>query len=247
MFLQLENAQEVHFNPADFKGLQRPSDSISTVQPPFVPIIAVMGGVGSGKSSIIRYVASQISAVVIDADQIGHHVLTRPDIHTVLRREFGNQIFDDRGAIDRRALGKLVFGDDPQTSMRKKQLEKIVHPLIKREIQAQIAAARQPMPAGKLPEVILLDAAVILEAGWRSICDSLVFLDTPTELRRQRVQQQRGWSDENWRMREASQFSLEKKRELADFIVDNSTTLEEAGLQLQQIIRQVRESAGRHM
>jgi dephospho-CoA kinase len=204
----------------------------------FVPIIAVVGGVGSGKSSLIRATAGQLRAVVIDGDHIGHQVLMRPEVRDVLVETFGKTILNEGGEIDRSALGKMVFGTDRQSLQNRALLERIVHPLIKKEMQTQIDRAREQ--AGI--DVILLDAAVILEAGWREICDAVVFLETPTELRRQRVQQQRGWSDAKWQTREASQFSLEEKRKAADFIVTNSGKIEDAGLQLHQFIRRLQRS-----
>ena len=211
-------------------------DHPSIVSHTFAPIIAVVGGVGSGKSSLIRSTASSLRAVVIDGDHIGHDVLMRPDVRDALVSTFDKSILSPGGEIDRSALGKKVFGSDERSFQNRARLERIVHPLIKQEIKSQIENARRQPEI----DVILLDAAVILEAGWRDICDAVVFLETPTELRRQRVQQQRGWSDAKWQTREASQLSLDEKRQAADFVVDNSGKIEDAGLQLQKFIHQLR-------
>lgn len=207
-----------------------------------VPIIAIVGGVGSGKSSLLKATAGVIPAVVIDGDRIGHDVLKRTEVRDELVNVFGSHILDKGEEIDRSALGKLVFGDDDVSLQNRAKLERVVHPLIKREIESQIIEARRRRDVG----VILLDAAVILEAGWREICDAVVFLDTPSELRRQRVQQQRGWSDAKWKTREANQFSLDEKRKAADFVVDNSGKIEDASLQLQQFILRLQTSNGQH-
>ena len=205
----------------------------------FVPIIAVVGGVGSGKSSVIRTTARRLKALVIDGDHIGHQILNRQDVRDKLVSLFGQAILNSTGEIERSVLGRMVFGNDERSLQNRTRLEQVVHPLIKHEIQSQI---NQAHIQGGI-DVIFLDAAVILEAGWRDICDAVVFLDTPTELRRQRVQQQRGWNDEKWKTREASQYSLEKKRNAADFIVTNNGTIEEAGLQLQQIVCRLQQHA----
>ena len=76
----------------------------------------------------------------------------------------------------------------------------------------------------------------MLEAGWNRHCDFLVFIDTPFDHRLNRVREQRGWTGEELKRREASQLPLEKKQEAADFIVDNSGSLEHSIQQLLQFV-----------
>jgi dephospho-CoA kinase len=112
-------------------------------------------------------------------------------------------------------------------------LENIVHPLIREDLRQQIDAARQ-----SAVDVVLLDAAVLLEAEWNPLCGAIVFLDTPIEQRRARVQASRGWSADELARREESQLPLAEKRSAADFVVDNSGTLDEAGEQLLGFLRE---------
>ena len=86
---------------------------------------------------------------------------------------------------------------------------------------------------------MLLDAAVLLEAGWRPLCDAVVFVDTPLEQRKERVSRTRGWTGEQLASRESSQLSLEQKRMEADYVVDNSRGLDQAALQLERVLQQV--------
>lgn len=191
--------------------------------------MGIVGGIGSGKSAVARGLADHFSTVVIDADEIGHQVLTFPQTIDQLRLAFGDAVFDGE-QVDRKRLAALVFGDKPQQRDALQTLERIVHPEIDRVIQSRIEAAEDST------ELTVLDAAVMLEAGWNRHCDFLVFIDTPFDHRLNRVREQRDWTGEELKRREASQLPLEKKQEAADFIVDNSGSLEHSIQQLLQFV-----------
>lgn len=193
------------------------------------PVVGIVGGIGSGKSAVARGLADHFSTVVIDADEIGHQVLTFPQTIDQLRLAFGDAVFDGE-QVDRKRLAALVFGDKPQQRDALQTLERIVHPEIDRVIQSRIEAAEDST------ELTVLDAAVMLEAGWNRHCDFLVFIDTPFDHRLNRVREQRDWTGEELKRREASQLPLEKKQEAADFIVDNSGSLEHSIQQLLQFV-----------
>ena len=108
----------------------------------FVPVIGLVGGIGSGKSALAGWLANERQVVVIDADKIGHEVLKYPEVKKHLKQRFGDAVFEATGnEIDRAALGKLVFGsDEPQKSARV-DLESIVHPEIRNSIAEQIREA----------------------------------------------------------------------------------------------------------
>lgn len=181
-----------------------------------VPIIGIVGGVGSGKSTLARWVAEHHPAVVMDADRIGHSLLSETHVKSALRTDFGDAIFDHKGNVIRAELAHRVFGTTPAQQAARGRLDNLLHPLIRAEIQRQIAAIDpQRINVG------LLDAALLLESGWRDQCRAVVFIDTPAERRAQLVQTNRGWSVEELHRREASQWPLEKKRAAADLIVNN--------------------------
>jgi len=138
------------------------------------------------------------------------------------------------GDVDRQQLGQLVFGSEPHHRESLTQLEAIVHPEIYRQIESRIS---QQCAAGRTEfEVVLLDAAVMFEAGWDRLCDAVVFIDAPFEARLARVVDRRGWDDSRLREREASQLTLKRKQELADFVVDNSGSLENSVRQLREFV-----------
>ena len=191
---------------------------------------------------------------VIDADQLGHQVLQLPTVKERIRQRFGPTIFesapqlsgseqrhptapvpDGRGIdqeISRSALGCLVFGLDSAAQQARHDLQAIVHP----EIRALLEREIQELRCQANVEAILLDAAVLLEAGWNDLCDAVVFIDTPEADRIARVQTGRGWSAAELAKREASQCPLPRKRAAADAVIDNSNSVDDTARQLEEVI-----------
>lgn len=190
-----------------------------------IHVVGFIGGVGSGKSALARWIGGKLNAAVISADEAGHRALEQSEVRERIREQFGPDVFDDAGAVVRSRLAGLVFGSGEPQQAARRQLEQIVHPVIRRDLEQQITRA------GQTCDLILLDAAVMLESGWRDACNAVVYVDVPLEIRRQRVQQTRRWSAEDLASREASQLPLEVKQAAADVIIDNSDTLERAGQQ----------------
>lgn len=192
-----------------------------------VPIIGIVGGIGSGKSAVTNWVAARAKVMVLNADELGHSALHSDCVKHALRERFGDGIMNAGGDIDRSALARQVFGNEPNQLAARRDLESIVHPEIGRRISEGIELA-----ATENCEAVLLDAAILLEAGWRSRCDLVVFVDTSDAIRLSRVQQNRKWTAEELRRREQSQWSLMDKRREADLIVTNDGEIESAGQQL---------------
>lgn len=201
----------------------------------FVPVIGLVGGVGSGKSSLARELARRGRVEIVDGDQAGHDVLTRPEVKERIRRQFGESVLTAAGEIDRGKMARLVFGDSAECRRHRKVLEDIVHPEIRKELERQIAAARGSSQC----EAVLLDAAVLFEAGWSDLCDAVVFVDAPLGERLQRVAAGRGWSERDLALREASQWPLQQKQARSQFTIENSGAFPEAVGRLEGILEQV--------
>lgn len=197
-----------------------------------VPVIGLVGGIGSGKSFLARSLQDRHRVVIVDGDSTGHQVLKEESVKQQIRRTFGQGVFDRDGEVDRREMSALVFGSDPRARSARGALEAIVHPRIAEKLKHEIAAA-QTRPE---IEFVVLDAALLLEAGWRTLCDFVVYVDVPDELRRERVRAGRGWSREQLEAREQSQFPLKQKRMEADDVVDNSEEVEVALSQLEAVL-----------
>lgn len=190
-------------------------------------IIGLLGGVASGKSFVAKQFR-RLGAEVLDADRVGHEVLLLPEARSAIREHFGGKVFREDGQVDRKALGRIVFGPPPDGPRELAILEQITHP----EIRLRLKNEAERMAADGVPAAIL-DAPVMLKSGWDEICSAVVFVEAPDDLRRERALA-RGWTNEEFEAREAAQESLEVKRRRADFVIDNSAS---AGYTQEQIER----------
>jgi dephospho-CoA kinase len=179
-------------------------------------VVGLVGGIGSGKSEAARMLAA-MGAVVIDADKIGHAVYEpgTPGFAAVVDA-FGSAVVGDDGRIDRRALGPIVFGDAEALA----RLNGIVHPLIRAEIERRIAEERALGGA----ELVVVEAAILLEAGWRSLVDEVWVVRAPLAVIRERLATSRGLSAEEVDARVARQMSDAERCAAADVVVENAGT-----------------------
>lgn len=200
-----------------------------------VRVVGVVGGVGSGKSEVSKKLAA-LGATVIDADSVGHAMLDQGPVQEMLIRRFGTDILgpaDEEGTrkIDRQALGTIVFIDEES----RKALEEAMHPRMRTTFERVISRlARQVFPKpGALrlpPPVVVLDAAVLYEAGWDDLCDLIIFVDAPRKDRIRRLKTQRNWDPDEMDRREAAQWPLDLKRNQADIVLKNGDATEPAAL-----------------
>jgi dephospho-CoA kinase len=176
----------------------------------------IVGGVASGKSLVSQQLA-ELGAGVLDADRAGHEVLANdPEVRTALVERWGPTILTADGGVDRSAVAARVFADTAASSDDRKFLEELLHPRIRVRLDAQ----RTQFLADGRPAVVL-DAPLLLEAGWKPLCDAILFVDVPHDIRLARAKTRR-WSEAEFNRREAAQWSVEKKRHHADTVISNS-------------------------
>lgn len=185
-----------------------------------IPVLGLIGAIGGGKSSVSRRLASR-GAAVIDADAVGHELLEEPAVRDRVVGRFGPGVLEaatEGGSprISRRALGAIVFHDPDAL----RDLEAILHPAMRERFRQAIG--RLSREGGRA--CIVLDAAVLLEAGWDDLCDRIACIDAPRAERLRRVAASRGWSDEALAAREDAQKPVEEKRRRADWIIENDGT-----------------------
>lgn len=197
-----------------------------------VPVIGILGGIGSGKSSVVRHVDG-LKLHIIDADKIGHELLLDSAIQNRIRQAFGEQVFQNPTTIDRSQLAAKVFGESDEHTAARSALNEIMHPAIRRQIHSEIDSVSMDVDA------VILDAALLLEGGWDTTCTWLLFVNTPKEIRLQRVRDNRAWSADELDRREASQISVDLKRQRADFEIDNSGSIENAAQQMKRTIESI--------
>ena len=192
------------------------------------PIIGLIGGIGAGKSRVSQAL-EKYGAVVLNADRIGHEAYEDPAVLSRVMARWGERIADAAGQIDRRKLGAIVFA----SPVERVALEHIVFPWIEARIARRIRETADD-PAVRL---IVLDAAVMLEAGWGKICDRIVYVHAPRAIRLDRIERNRGWSLEDVAVRESAQYSLTYKATVADAAIDNSGSEALLERQVDQLIR----------
>jgi dephospho-CoA kinase len=191
-------------------------------------VIGILGGVAGGKSLVAQQLG-RLGAAVLDADRVAHDVLRMPEIEAACRERWGGRVFGPDGRIDRHGLARVVFADPPDGPRERKYLEQLTHPEIGRRLSQEAERLKNSGSA-----VAVLDAPLLLEAGWDAFCDRLVFVDAPQGLRLARALE-RGWTEEDFAAREGVQESLDRKRRRADVIVDNSGSQEQTQVQVERL------------
>jgi dephospho-CoA kinase len=195
------------------------------------PVIGLIGGIGSGKSHVAAEFARH-GAAVIAGDQLGHEALRQPDVRDRVVERWGSAMLDASGQVDRRALGQRVFADPAEL----RALEKLVFPWIEGRIEEEIRKSQQT-PAVRF---VVLDAAIMLEAGWNRFCDWIVYVDTPREERLQRLAQQRGWTEKEVQARSEAQLPLTAKVSQADAAIDNAGSASDLARQIVHLLQRWR-------
>lgn len=155
-------------------------------------------------------------AVVLNADRAGHAVLDDRAVRQALVERWGRGVLTPAGTVDRQAVARIVFAASPAGAQELEFLEALTHPRIRVLLERQID---QLAKGGT--RVAVLDAPVMLKAKWDQLCDEIVFVAAPREIRVARGRA-RGWSEAEFDRREAAQMPLDVKRARAERIVDNS-------------------------
>ena len=178
------------------------------------PIIGILGGLGSGKSTVAAEFA-KLGCAVIDADEIAHDLLDRKTIKKAIVASFGESVLDKEGKIDRKALADIVFADADKLST----LNRIIHPAVLRRAEQLIKRIK----GQKRVKAIVLDMPLLVEVGWAKRCDRLIFVDCKRKLRVERAKKLGFFGKNQHKIRENFQISLDKKVNIADNIINNNS------------------------
>ena len=204
-------------------------------------VLGITGGIGSGKTTAAGYLRS-LGFACVDADQIGRELTADGSpLLEILDREFGPDGKYGRGIailrdssiegikiLDRKALASVVFSDEKARA----RFDEIIHSRMLRIIRKQIEELRKKENI----RGILLDAPLMYEAGCDTMCDHVILVTAPVELRIERVMKRDGSTREDVVRRINSQMSDEEKARLADFVVDNSGDTDELCRKLYEIV-----------
>lgn len=178
-------------------------------------VIGLTGNIASGKSAVARMLA-ELGAEVVDADSVAHEVTAAGTEETALIAErFGSGVLTDDGAIDRPALGRIVFGDAAALA----DLEGLVHPGVRRRVYQRLEDATAP--------VAVLEAIKLLEGPLVDHTNTVWVVSTPRDVRIKRLIADRGLTRDDAERRVEAQNPEEEKLRRADVVLENSGTLEE--------------------
>lgn len=188
-------------------------------------IIGITGGIATGKSTVSHYL-KQLGYQVIDADQISFEALTKDPkcIQNVLTK-FECQ--DQNGNIDRKKLGEIIFND----KIKQQQLEDIVHPYVIENIKKQIQRSNQPL--------IFLDIPLLYEAKLEYLCDYIVVVYINEQLQKQRLKKRNHLTLQEVEARINSQMSIETKKQLANYIINNEGDLNSLYHQIEEFLKKL--------
>ncbi|MDZ5146096.1 MULTISPECIES: dephospho-CoA kinase [Microbacterium] len=200
-----------------------------------MPLLALTGGIASGKSTIAALLADR-GAVVVDADAIVREVQAPGSpVLADIAAEFGTAVLRPDGSLDRPALGALVFGHPDRLA----RLNALVHPAVRSESQRRFSSAFAADPAA----VVVYDVPLLAEARGGESWDLVVVAHCPADLRVRRLIDTRGLTEADARARIGSQASDEERIALADVVIDTSADMESTRRQVDELWERVMRAA----
>ena len=181
-------------------------------------VIGLTGGVGSGKSLAAQMLAQEYQAQLVITDELGHTVMEQGQrAYEEILGHFGRELMQEDGTIDRTLLAQKVFADEQE----REWLNSVIHPAVIRYIEEYIAARKEE------PGTIVLESALLFESGCDRFCDEVWYVCVPEAVRRQRLAESRGYSQEKITSILKRQLGEEEFRRRSDEVIENDGTMEE--------------------
>lgn len=184
------------------------------------------GGIASGKTTVAN-LFKQYDVPVIDADIVAHDVQQNTDVINLILDNFGYKIFNRKTCkIDRRKLGSIVFNDMNQLD----KLNSIMQPLIKNKIKHLLLNYRQS-------RLVILDIPLLFEHHYEKLTDKIIVVYVNKETQIKRLEKRNKLNLKETLQRIHSQLNLEKKKQLADYVIDNNQSIEQTKIQVIKLLQ----------
>ena len=194
-------------------------------------VLALTGGIATGKSTADQFFKKK-NIPIVDCDKIAHDLMKPKNASwQVIKDNFGGEYLNDDQTINRKKLGQLVFSD--KSALNK--LNQLTHPLI-------FDKTIQKIESYQNEDMVILDAPVYFESGWdkKNIADGILVITLPETVQIDRLKQRNNLTDEEAKMRIKSQIPLDKKTQLADFVIENTGTIKELESKLEQLLNKIK-------
>lgn len=187
--------------------------------------IGITGGVGAGKSKLLAYIKTHYYCEIYLADEVAHLVKEKGTAcYECLRELLGDGVLRPDGEIDRGAMAERIFGDEELL----KQVNQIIHPAVQEYLLQRLEEARSNPEV----ELFFVEAALLIEAGYRELVDELWYIHADADVRRERLERSRQYGPEKIANIMSRQLSEEQFRASCDFVINNSGGLEESFRQI---------------
>ena len=195
-------------------------------------VIGITGSIAVGKSTVTQYLKTH-GYCVLDADEISHQALEK-ESHCYLKIVECFDCLDDNENISRQKLGQIVFHDPQQKAL----LESIIHPYVQEMLKKGIEQCQEPL--------VFLDVPLLYETHMDTMCDDVmvVYVDEKTQLKR--LMKRNQIDEKQARLLMSQQISIEKKKEMGDYIIDNRQNFEDLYVQIERVLEVLKNEIVRH-
>ncbi|HSV13579.1 MAG TPA: dephospho-CoA kinase [Tepidisphaeraceae bacterium] len=183
------------------------------------PVIGIAGGIGGGKTHIAK-LFGELGCFIIHSDDQVRDAYNDPAVQDAIRTWWGDDVFRADNTVNRSAIAALVFNDPAE----RRRLEQLLHPWVNDARERAMSAVADD------PQVLafIWDTPLLFETALNRQCDAVVYVETPAQARLQRLTATRGWDAGELARREKSQWALDKKREMSDYVLVNTADADDA-------------------
>lgn len=191
-------------------------------------VIGLTGGIASGKSTVANLIRN-LKLPLIDSDQVARDVMLKPEVIKELRDVFGNEIFDDEGKLSRKTLARIIYTDEN----KRNNLNEIVHPLVRKEIEKQLNHDYQDCA------LVFVDVPLLYESGFDQMMDEVIVVYVPKDVQLDRLIKRDHIEETYAHKKIEAQEDLEQKAKKADYVIDNSRSVDYTNRQLHKVLEEI--------